>query len=587
MAQGVRLSLPAAVLARREGVNWHAIFMVVMTGVVLYLVVVPLAVAVFATLRPRGLLPFEAGGISLDNYVRVFLDPTNWALMGNTLVFALGSLAIGTACAIAMAWLVERTDLPLNNLVFSIVIAPMAIPGMLAAIAWIFLLDPNIGLLNSILRAPLGLFGLDVTSGPLNIYTLYGMVLVEGIRMVPTLFLMIAGAFRGMDPSLEEASRVAGHSPTGTFLRVTLPIMRPAILGAMLYYFIVAIEAFEIPGVLGLSAGIHVFSTRIYWAIHPSAGGMPDYGMASTLGVLVMVISIGLIWLYNRLTSNTRGFVTITGKGFRPYRLRLGRWRYPALAFCALYALLALILPAFILLWTSLHNFYVPPTLDGLRTLTLAPYVFLKNHPVLPLAFGNTVVLVALTATATMLLSMFVGWLIVRGRSRLRGVLDMVSFLPQALPSIVIALAVMLVYLSFRNPFYGTIFIIAIAMTTRYLAYGSRVMKAGFMQIHPELEEASRVAGVGWWRTYALVIIPLAAPVLINGWMWVAVHAARELSVALMLYTPSSVVVSTQVWSLWEAGRQPAAAALGVLLIAALVLVNWIARLTLQRVHFF
>jgi iron(III) transport system permease protein len=143
------------------------------------------------------------------------------------------------------------------------------------------------------------------------------------------------------------------------------------------------------------------------------------------------------------------------------------------------------------------------------------------------------------------------------------------------------------VYLSFRNPFYGTIFIIAIAMTTRYLAYGSRVMKAGFMQIHPELEEASRVAGVGWWRTYALVIIPLAAPVLINGWMWVAVHAARELSVALMLYTPSSVVVSTQVWSLWEAGRQPAAAALGVLLIAALVLVNWVARLTLQRVHFF
>src|SRR5687767_2203617 len=110
MAQGVRLSLPAAVLARREGVNWHAIFMVVMTGVVLYLVVVPLAVAVFATLRPRGLLPFEAGGISLDNYMRVFLDPTNWALMGNTLVFALGSLAIGTACAIAMAWLVERTD---------------------------------------------------------------------------------------------------------------------------------------------------------------------------------------------------------------------------------------------------------------------------------------------------------------------------------------------------------------------------------------------------------------------------------------------------------------------------------------------
>jgi iron(III) transport system permease protein len=165
--------------------------------------------------------------------------------------------------------------------------------------------------------------------------------------------------------------------------------------------------------------------------------------------------------------------------------------------------------------------------------------------------------------------------------------LDVVSFLPHAIPTIVIALGVMLMYLSFRNPFYGTIMMISIALTVSYLAYGTRVMAAGMLQIHPELEEASRAAGASWLRTYGRIVLPLVAAVFINGWIWVAVHAGREVTAALMLYTPDSTVVSTTMWNMWEQGKASLASALAVVLITLLVIVNWLGRLTLGRMHSF
>lgn len=561
----------------------QAAFLTAVTAVVLYLVLGPLVLAVFATFLPNGVLPSEARVLTFENYSQVFLDPRTWRLMVNTLIFAVGSLALGTSLAVLLSWLVERSDMPLRGLVFALVIAPLAIPGMLSAISWVFLLDPSIGLVNLMIRGALGLEG---GRGPFNPYSLGGMVFVEGLRMVPTVVLMMAAAFRHMDPSLEEASRIAGKSALPTFFRITLPVIRPALLGAMLYYFIVAVEAFDVPGILGMSAGVHVFSTRIYWALHPVRGDLPNYGLASTLGLLIMMIAFGLLMLYNRLTRNARDFVTVTGKGYRPYRVRLNRWKYPTLAFCGLYSVISLVLPGFILLWSSLHAYYTPPSLAGLKSLSFKPYIELWEFGGISTVLLNTLWMALLAATAAMALSTATAWVTVRSRSRLRHVVDVLCFLPQALPSIVVAMAVMLVYLSFPNPFYGTIYIIAIALATRYLSYGTRTMKAGLLQIHPELEEASRVSGVGWWRTWLRVILPLAMPTFVNGWIWAAVLAARELSVSLVLYTPDSVMISTAVWSMWESGRQASAAALGVILICLLILLNGCARLVLDRFRY-
>jgi len=273
-------------------------------AVVFYLVLGPLAIALLATFRKKGTLPFEPGPFTLENYAEVFLDPSTWALILNTLVFAGGSLILGMSLALILGWLVERSDMPYHELMFSLIIAPMAIPGMMAAIAWIFLLHPKIGLFNIVVRWALGL---DTPDGPLNIYTLWGMIFVEGIRMVPTIFLMTSGAFRSMDPALEEASRVAGKSSLVTTFRITLPLMWPAILAALLYFLIVAMEVFEIPGVLGMNAGIHVFSV----VISTSVWNMWEQGKESTasaLSVILILVLIGVNWFGRMALGRMRSF---------------------------------------------------------------------------------------------------------------------------------------------------------------------------------------------------------------------------------------------------------------------------------------
>ena len=565
-------------------VNWHTIALIATATAVFYLVLGPLLITLIATFREKGRLPFEPGSLTLDNYAKVFFDISTWNLIANSLVFALGALILGVGLALTLGWIVERTDIPHRELLFSMIIAPMAIPGMMVAIAWIFLVGPKIGVFNIIIRT---LFGMDVTEGPLNIYTLWGMIVVEGVRMVPTIFLMTSGAFRSMDPTLEEASRASGASALTTTCKITLPLLSPAIFASMIYFLIVAMEAFEIPGILGMNAGIHVFSTRIYWAIQHPSGGLPDYGLASTLGLILVVMSFFLIWAYYGLTRHSYRFVTVTGKGFRPQRFELGRWKYVAFPFCILFFCISLVFPLLILVWTSVHKFYLPPSWAAIASITFESYVKLFRVAGVAEAVVNTFFLALLTATATMVISLSVAWFTVRRPSWLTRTLDVISFLPHAVPSIVVALAVMLMYLSFHNPFYGTIVIISIALTTRYLAYGSRTMAAGFLQIHTELEEASEVAGANWFSTCRRIVLPLVAPVFINGWIWVGLHAARELTAALMLYTPSSVLISTSVWNMWEQGKASMASAFSVVLISILLMINWLGRSVLGKLRSF
>ena len=271
--------------------------------IVSYLVIVPLITLLYASIKStEDKLPFETTATTLANYALVFSSPATLPLLLNTLLFTLGSLAIGLPLAIIFAWLLERTAVPGRTWIASLVLVPMTIPSLLSAIAWIQLLDPRIGLVNVALRGALGLSG---DMGPLDIYSLGGMCFVQGLRLVPSAYLMIAASFRAMDPSLEEQSAMAGRNVAQTTLRVTLPIVRPALLAALIYYVIVVIESFDIPGLLGFTARIRVLSTAIYWATH-SEVGLPDYGLASALGTIVLAVALFLMWIYHRLTASSR-----------------------------------------------------------------------------------------------------------------------------------------------------------------------------------------------------------------------------------------------------------------------------------------
>jgi len=535
--------------------------------VVSYLVLVPLVMLFYASIKStEDKLPFEATVTTLSNYALLFTSPSTLPILLNTLLFTAGSLAIGLPIAILFAWLLERTAIPARKWFSALILLPMTIPSLLSAIAWIQLLDPRIGLVNIMVRAVLGM---KADTGPFDIYSLYGMCLVQGLRLVPSAYLMISASFRAMDPSLEEQSSMAGRNIAQTTMRVTLPIVRPALLAALIYYIIVVVEAFDVPGLLGFTARIRVLSTAIYWATH-SEVGLPDYGLASALGMVVLVMALILMWLYHLLTKHQERFTTITGKGYRPRQIRLGTWTIPAVAVCIFYLFIAVILPFLMLLWTSVQPFYSVPSVDAFSRVTFEGYSSIWSDGNVVRSVWNTIKLALVTATASVFLSIFVGWCVVRQKQEsgfLAKYLATVSFLPQSVPSIVIALALIFVYIRFPLPIYGTLWIIALAMTTRYIAFSSRTTTAALMQVHGELEEASQMSGAPWLRTLRKITMPLLAPAMINVFFWVAVHAMQELSMALMLYNPKTIVVSATIWNMWQNGKTADAAVLGVLLI--------------------
>lgn len=533
-----------------------------------YIVSTPIVMLLYSSFSgAKNKLPFEELNLSWTNYVQALSDPVTYRLLYNTVWFTFGSMLIGIGIAIVLAWLLERTPIAFKTLIYGMIMIPMAIPNMIYAISWTQLLEKKTGIINVFLQH---LFALE--SGPFNIFSLGGMIFVQGMHMVPTALLMIAATFSTLDPALEEQSSICGRGALPTVRRITLPILKPALISATIYFAIVAIETFEVPATLGFTARTPVLSTQIYLITHPNSGDMPNYGLASALGVMLLMFALILIWLYQRFTRNAEKFSTITGKGYRPKLIELGKWKFAASCFVWLFVIISVLLPFLTLIWTSLHPFYVVPSWDALMKSSFDAYksAFVKND--IGTIVWNTVFMTIASAAITVILVLLIGWLVVRGpfSQRARGTLDTISFLPQAVPAVVIGLSLMFLYMFIPIPIYGTIWILIIGMITKYIAFGSRTMISAQIQISKELEEASMVCGAGWTRTMRRVLLPLLTPAILNCFIWIAVHAMRELSVVVMLYSPKTLVLSTTIWSLWEGGWTAEASVLGILLILIL-----------------
>ena len=537
-------------------------------GIVIYLVLPPLAMLLISTFKDApNLLPLEPGPWGWGNYIEAFSDPETFLLFRNSLLYAFANVMLALAMGGSIVWLTERTDLPGRNIVFALVLLPIAIPGVVKAIGWAMLANPSIGVLNNIIRRT---FDLQMDYGPLNIYTLTGIVFVSALSHVPSVALMIAGTFRNFDPALEEASEMSGAHWRNTQWFITLPLLKPSLLAAFIYFFAAGLDDFQIPAILGLNGNIHVFSTRIYLATHP-ARGLPDFGLASTYSMLLLLVAMILILLYRRMMRRGEKFVVVTGKGYRPQRATLGKWKYLALGLVGLYLLLAAILPMLSLLWVSLQPFFAIPSARAWSRMSLVHYNDLIGLSQFHLAMFNTLLIAPIVASATMLLSTLVAWNAARGQFRGGQIVDFLTFVNLAVPTIVFGLAVMFVYLSIPglNVVYGTVWILVIAFTTRFLTYATRLMGGAVVQIHKELEEATEVSGASRWKGFLTVTLPLLLPSFLNGWLWVAVHSLREATLAVMLLTPGNVVLASMIWSRWQEGvSYGSVAAMSVMVVA-------------------
>ncbi len=554
----VRLSRPLLSITGR--IDARMVIVGIAALVTAYLVLVPMAILVYGSFT--GAAPGTTGEMSLDHYADAFGDAAILRTLGTTLVFALGSGGLAFIIGTTLAWLCERTNLPFKSLFFALTMARMMIPGVIGTIAWIFLLGPRNGIVNLILVQAFGL-----SSPPFNIFSLPGMIWVEGLALTPLTFLLMGAAFRSMDPSLEESATMSGSGMFATLWRVTLRLALPAALSVMLIMGIRGLESFEVPALIGIPSGIYTFISLIYEAVHTYP---KDYGVAGALSMLVMVISVVGIIFYGKATARAERFSTVTGKGFRPRVIDLGWWRWVAAAFAMLFFLGSLGLPLFVLLWTSLFKFYAVPSGELLSQASLENYVQVLSWAPVQHAIGNTVIVAIATTAIVLTLTSLVAWLVVKTRLPGRTVLDNLATLPIVFPGLIVGLALIWTYLTIPLPVYGTIWIIVISFVTRFMPYGMRSCSTSMIQIHRELEEASLTCGATWLQTFRRVFIPLMRPGFLAAGVYVALLSIRELSSAVLLWSPGSEVLSVQAWEMWEDGSDVQLAALGIMMTIAL-----------------
>jgi iron(III) transport system permease protein len=480
----------------------------------------------------------------------------------NTFYFSIGSALLATLVGGSIAWVVVRTDTPLRGLGYFTAFASFGTPFILYTIGWLLLLG-RAGPVNYWLKTLL-----DQAGPVINIYSLFGMIFIESLLWSPFVFLMLAAAFRSMDPSLEEASSVCGARVWQTMRRVSLRLMLPAFFSVVLLIFIRSFESFEIPALVGLPGDVRVLTTSIYIDAQKLP---PQYGSAGAFSVLLMLFVAGTLYLYFRVTREGDRFHTVTGKGYRPALIHLGRWRYVTASALVIYSVVLLVLPFLIILWASLLPFYIQPSVEAISRFTIKNYITALHFPKITDAIKNSVLLGLGSASFVMVLTMLASWLLVRTRMRGRWLLDILTTMPLLFPGIVMGLAILRFYLFVPIPVYGTLWILLIAFVTRYIPYGIRYTHSGLLQLHKELEEASYVSGASWFSSMRRIVLPLITPSFLGGWIFVFLLSAKELSMSVLLVSPQTPVVSVAIFELWENAQVGELAAFGVIWTVILV----------------
>jgi iron(III) transport system permease protein len=546
----------------------------VVVAIVAWLALVPLIFLFWQSFMTPSTVDMPAE-FTLTNYSEVFGSERTWRLFGNSAGYALGSALLALGVGTVLAWICERTNTPGKKLFYAMSVVPIVIPGILFVTAWIMLASPQIGIINLVLQR---LFGTDAVF--FDIYTLWGMMWVDGIQHAPLAFLLMSAALRSMDPALEESAVMSGASIWSITRRITLPLVWPAATAAFLILFVRSIESFETPALIGLPVGIEVFTSSIYEALH---GYPSNIGLGATYAVTLLAItSIGIYW-QSRLARNAGRYATVTGKGFRPRVMDIGRWRYATLTFFILYAFLVIGLPFLVLLWSSLQRFYSVPSWQALQNISLASYERVLEFPSIGTAVWNSIFLAVGCATAIMFLTSVICWIVLRTKIPGRWLLDNIASMPLVMPGLVLGLAVMVCYLTIGGGIYGTIWILLLAYVTRFMPYGMRFSTTSMLQIHKELEESAALSGASWTTTFRRVLLPLLKPGLIAGWIYIVIVSIRELSCSILLYSPGTEVVSIVLWELWQNGQYTQLSAFGVMLIAALFVFVLVAQLISKR----
>jgi len=536
-----------------------SVSLVVILGFIIFLPVLALVFGSFWSDSPVAM----AGHFTLKNWIKAYtlrIPATLPTLFLNSLLFAFLVATISVTLGVTTAYLVERTDMPFGGVFEKLSISPRAFPVLIAALAWVMLLSPRIGVLNLISRELLGF--------PLfNIYSFPGMVFLLVLYESPIVFLIAVNAFRLMDPSLEEQSIACGNTVLGTLRKITLPVLRPLILSAFMLVFIIGLITLEIPVVIGVPGGIFVFTTAIFQIIATDYQSLIYYNTAAALAMMIIPVSLLTLYLYRQSVKRVERFVTVTGKARARNVHHLGKWRSFALAALSLYFFLVMILPTLVIVLISFSEFTSSPRLELLGHLTLKHWIQAWNDPVFWRALTNTLVLSFSGATASLLLALALGYLLIRTGAKLKGMIEGSAMLPLAFPGTILAIGFVWAYI--RTPLYGTLWILLLYFVGNYLPFALRTLSPFLFQFHKEFEEASWTSGAGTVRTIVRIVIPFLKGGLFSVWILLFQIYLREFAGPIILFTFGTEVLSTLLYlRAFEEGSLGVGAVLGVLMLA-------------------
>ncbi|MBR1496132.1 MAG: iron ABC transporter permease [Oscillospiraceae bacterium] len=505
------------------------------------------------------------GRLSLEGVKRIYTYAMNWSCLKNTILTAGLAMVFGTALAVPLAWLTGRTNLYGRSFFRFLFVTTYMVPPYVGAMAWLRLLNPNVGTLNVLLK---NLLGLEQT--PFNIYSIGGLVWVLTTFYFPYAFITISRAMEKMDPSLEEASRISGASPLRTLFTVTLPLMLPSIVAAALLVFVAASSCYGIPSIIGAPGQIYTVTTRIMDYV--SVGSQQGLTDAANLAVFLMAISLAVLY-FSKFVVGKRDYITVSGKSTQPSLVDLGRWRVPITVLTGLFALLVIILP-FLTVFTTSVTVNLGKSVFAPDNFSLKFWHTALTRKSILGSAKNSLLSAVLAASIGMLICLVMAYLLKRTSVRGREIPDFFITVGSGTPSVVIALALIMTMSGrFGINIYNTMAIMVVAYMIKYMLMGMRTVVSAFSQVSPSLEEAAQISGAGWLRRMRDVLFPLIVPSIVAGWFLIFMPCFYELTMSNLLYSTNTKTLGVELFTYQTYHSQQTASALagGILLLVVAV----------------
>ncbi|MEX0617895.1 MAG: iron ABC transporter permease [Pseudohongiellaceae bacterium] len=517
-----------------------------------------------------------SGSFGTENYQIASEIVGNLDALGWSVAFAAGSALLATVMGTATAWLFQRTDIPFRRSILILTLVPMFIPGVIYTYSWILLTSPEIGLLNKLIR-------LTGQQSPLDIYSFAGMVWVDGIKSAPMVVLIVGAMLRSFDPQQEMAARLAGASIPKIFFSITCPLLLPAIGASFLLLFIRGIGTFETPAMLGGPIGIELLSYNVYRAFL-------DYplstGPVAASSMPLLLLALFLVFIHERLVKPRNYQISKAYSVETSARLLMGSARIPLGAGFLLLSIAVSVLPLSVVFWSSLNPYFIQPSLESLGNLSFEAYREIFASSRVADASVLTLKLSGIAATAIVAAGIIMAWVMERTRHVTASFIEPSVDTLLAVPGIIIGLAILVLHTRFDTGLYGTSTLLFLVYLTKHLPQGLRFVRAGLAQVPQDLEQAARCSGAGETRVLTRITIPLMVPAAFAGWLYVITLCARDLSGALLLYSPGEEVLSVLLWQYWESGQIMQLSALSMLFLLPLVIVAAVVRFITKETGF-